>query len=172
MSRTATILIMPVVLAVFLLGYGYWTAISFGYLALTLEVGGHKITNAKIQFRGENKELLAKGHTDNAFGIVYLDHPETGSCEAMEKQAPFSSEARKNWQNCSDTVARWTVKWAPLIRFVNIESPSCNVQLLPASAESFREQWWLWWVPLPHIGGRPYTYFRVEIPLEKVKGCQ
>ncbi|MCU7835441.1 MAG: hypothetical protein KZQ83_09310 [gamma proteobacterium symbiont of Taylorina sp.] len=28
-------------------------------------------------------------------------------------------------------------------------------------------EWLLWWVPLPHIGGKPYSYFRASIDLEQ-----
>ncbi len=34
---------------------------------------------------------------------------------------------------------------------------------MPVLLEEFKDDWWLWWIPLPHIGGSPYTYFKLTL---------
>ena len=34
---------------------------------------------------------------------------------------------------------------------------------LPVTSHKSNGDWWLWWVPLPHIGGKPLTYYSLSI---------
>lgn len=40
---------------------------------------------------------------------------------------------------------------------------SCRLFDIPLKLRGRRDDWWFWWVPLPHIGGDPLTEFSAKI---------
>jgi hypothetical protein len=51
-------------------------------------------------------------------------------------------------------MSTWLVDWAGQVRFADGKFAQCDLKALPVSVHETRADWWLWWVPLPHIGGR------------------
>lgn len=154
-----------------ILSYGYWASRTHGYFYLTLATETQKILNAQVQFLDKQGSVLAEGHSDNTYGLVTAKHPEAGYCDSIEKQAPFSAEARKTWKVCFDEQVKWVIKWAPKVKFLNIASANCTLHLLPVNIRTYTDDWWLWWVPLPHIGGSPLTSFHFDIKIEAKNEC-
>jgi hypothetical protein len=37
---------------------------------------------------------------------------------------------------------------------------------VPVSVREYADDWWLWWVPLPHLGGPPYTNLELTVNLD------
>ena len=59
--------------------------------------------------------------------------------------------------------------WIGRLRFVTVSAGSCRIERLPVVVvESNGTTWWLWWVPLVHVGGKPYTSFSVSIQIDPV----
>jgi hypothetical protein len=54
---------------------------------------------------------------------------------------------------------RWQAEWAPKVGAMDIRFADCDVKKIPLTLRMSRDDWWLWWVPLPHIGGDPMTQF-------------
>jgi hypothetical protein len=55
------------------------------------------------------------------------------------------------------------IRRADRIRFANVKFARCELKRVPAILRESGDDWWLWWVPLAHIGGKPLTYFNVSI---------
>lgn len=60
----------------------------------------------------------------------------------------------------------WLIGWAGKISSANVKFASCDLKSVPVTLHKSQEDWWLWWVPLPHIGGKPLTYFNLSIRVD------
>jgi len=40
------------------------------------------------------------------------------------------------------------------------------VEKLPVTLSRNRHGWWLWWLPHPHIGGKPYTVYSASLKID------
>ena len=157
-----------------ILGYGYWRVSTYGWLYFDirdvspgLEQKYELIKNAKLTLFDSDGQKLAEGQSDNNVGVVYLLHPEVGYCVEEEKRAPFSTEFRQDWYDCYEKHAKWIVTWVRNTSHLNIEIDECVLNQLPVSVKEYRDDWWLWWVPLPHIGGPTSTYFSINLDIDR-----
>lgn len=146
------------IIAALILGYGYYHAATHGWLYITL-------TDNSVKPYGGNVRD-AELRLDHKFGVVRLIHPEAGDCSEAEQSASVSPEARDQWQKCFQTLSTWLVDWAGQIRSADIKFANCDLKAIPVTAHETRQDWWLWWVPLPHIGGKPLTYFSMSINID------
>ena len=151
--------------------YGYWRAISRGYIYLNLvDISNsdkpQPVFNAELILHNAVQEVLAKGKSDARLGIVRFIHPQFGSCEEEEKAATTSAEGRPLWDKCISAMFRWQSEWAPRVASLDIRFAGCDVKNIPLTLRESRDDWWLWWVPLPHIGGDPFTYFSTTVTVD------
>jgi hypothetical protein len=58
------------------------------------------------------------------------------------------------------------IGWAGRVRFAEVKFPGCDLKAVSVTLRESREDWRFWWVPLPHIGGKPFTYFSVSISVD------
>ena len=58
------------------------------------------------------------------------------------------------------------------VRAAALESGACRIERLPVTVTEYPDTWWLWWVPLPHIGGNPYTSFAIAIEVDRRSLCR
>ena len=98
--------------------------------------------------------------------MVRLIHPEAADCAATEQNASASSAARDEWQKCFKTLSTWLIRWADRIRFADVKFARCELKRVPVILRQSGDDWWLWWVPLAHIGGKPLTYFNLSINID------
>jgi hypothetical protein len=103
--------------------------------------------------------VLAHGKTIGGINHVRLLHPEVGDCHELERAAAFSTEARAGWQACFEALSTWTAGWAGKSRGVNLRSEDCVERHISVTVARYGADGWFWWVPHPHIGGKPYTYY-------------
>lgn len=158
--------------AVVVLGYGYYHAATHGWLHINLldtavKPYADNIRNAELRLLDGGGTTLAHGKSDDKFGVVRLIHPEAGDCAAVEQSATNSPEARERWQNCFQTLSKWLTGWAGNVRFADVRFADCDLKAVPVAVQRSSD-WWLWWVPLPHIGGKPLTYFNLTIRVDGV----
>jgi len=173
MSTFRRIVLSVLVVVSAILGYGYWHAKTHGALNVSMYDLSAKQTfallkDASVVMMDESGAVLATGTSDSRFGTVYLSHPEAGSCYEAERQAFHSSEGMDTWQTCFRQQATWVMQWVRQVRYVDVHWQDCSLAHVPVSVEEYSADWWMWWVPLPHIGGKPYTYFGLTIRLDPI----
>jgi len=163
-------------IVVAVLGYGYWRAWSRANISMIVSdmSGGPNSVPAfvaELTLRDAAGRLLAKGRSSARFGSVSFAHPQHGSCDAEEASAATSTEGRAQWDRCIGEKFRWQAGWVKEVSSLDIEFAQCRVAGIPLTLRQGRADWWLWWVPLPHIGGDPLTDFSAKILLDSVP-CQ
>ena len=127
-----------------------------------------RILNAELVFLDAASTKLAQGEAREPLGIVSIYHPKAGDCTREERKAPFNLEARKAWQQCFETKSRWLMTWIRDVRYVRVSMGNCLIDKVPVAIEEFKDDWWFWWVPLRHVGGSPYTYFKLTLWVDSV----
>ena len=159
-------------ITIVVLGYGYWharTHASFHIDMHLLTGPGEKpqdMPNAEITFLDESGKVLALGVSDEKSNFVRLLHPEAGDCHEAAKEAPSSKESRATWQKCFAQQSTWIPKWAKKVNQVDVLYKNKRFEKIPVTVSEYNSEWFLWWVPLPHVGGKPYTYFRATITVD------
>ena len=160
--------------AVAALGWGYWHAATHGALDvqvhdLALKNDGQaygRVSRAELAFIDAAGTVLASGSAGEPYGMVSIRHPAIGDCRREEREAFASPQAMENWRQCFETQSRWLVTWVPRARYASVDLGKCRIDKVPLSLEQSKEDWWLWWVPHPHIGGAPYTYFKLTLRID------
>ena len=157
--------------AALVLGYGYYHAATHGWLYINLMDTSIKpyagnIRDAEVRLLDGDGKLLADAKSDHQYGVVRLIHPEAADCAATEQNASASSAARDEWQKCFRTLSTWMIRWADRIRFADVKFARCELKRVPVILRQSGDDWWLWWVPLAHIGGKPLTYFNLSINID------
>ena len=157
-------------------GYGYWHQLTHGSVSISIydasaEKSFQPLREISVTLLDARGMALASGQSDPKHGVIYLNHPEVGSCYQAEQDAPFSGQGRTAWQQCFARQSTWVMKWIREVRQMTIRLPGCVLEHVPAGMTDYSDDWWLWWVPHPHIGGKPYAYFRISMRVDPV-GCQ
>ena len=160
-----------VTFAALILGYGYHHAATHGWahsslMDTSVKPYGGNARGAELRLLDGNGKFLADAKSDHKLGVVRLIHPEAGDCAAAEQSASVSAKARDQWRNCFETLSTWLVTWAGQIRSADVKFANCDLKAIPVVVHESRPDWWLWWVPLPHIGGEPLTYFSLSINID------
>jgi hypothetical protein len=160
-----------------ILGYGYWHAHTHASFHVQLDfkdADGQKprpIPGAEIIFLDAEGSVLAKGISDAHYNYVHLIHPTAGDCHEIEKSAPSSKEARESWQECFEHLSTWIPDWAGKVRQVDLRARGCRLKNIPVTVSRYNSDWYLWWVPHPHIGGKPYAYYSLRLTIAE-KDCE
>ncbi|MFW2364898.1 MAG: hypothetical protein ACN4GW_00655 [Desulforhopalus sp.] len=110
---------------------------------------------------------LATGTNDEKYNFIHLIHPETGDCLEAEIAASSTTDARTGWQRCFEHLSRWIPRWARKVHQVELTMGGCPAITIPVTVSHYNSDWFLWWVPHPHIGGKPYTYFTLYIEVNE-----
>lgn len=152
------------------LGWGYWHVRAYGDVNVSLNDVGLKTDRqlwgkavaADLELKNPSGATLARAKAEPPLGSVWIQHPVVGDCRQYEKQASIG-EGLAAWRQCIDTKMRWVPTWILQVGHARVALPGCTIEQAPVSVEAYRDAWWLWWVPLPHIGGSPYTYFSLAV---------
>jgi hypothetical protein len=153
------------------LGYGYWHAVTHASFNVTTHMvtgPGQKPQDmllAKIDFLDAAGNKLAQGFSDEKYNFVHLLHPQVGDCHEIA-QTSGTKAGRNAWQECFAQMSTWVPQWAEDVKMVDVTYQERLFEKIPVSVSSYNSDWLLWWVPLPHIGGKPYTYYRMRITVE------
>jgi hypothetical protein len=166
--------LLSVLLAIVVLGWGYWHSKTHATLNVSLHdvspntdrVSYDQVVNADIVFMDTNGVVLAAGRIREPYGLLSLSHPEVGDCSRFEREANSNADTRKSWQICFEATSRWLATWVREVRYATVLMNNCRIERVPILPEEYRDSWWIWWVPLPHIGGKPYTYFSLSLRVD------
>ena len=159
-------------IAAAIFAYGYWHVSSHGSLYVSvLDISDRKhprsIPDAEVRVLDSAGNELAQARAEGPYGVVHLSQPAAYSCQEVEKQAAFSPQAREEWDLCFERQSRWLMTWVREAKYVDLKSGTCRLQKIPISVSEYGDSWWTWWVPLPHIGGKPYTSFSIYITVDR-----
>lgn len=158
------------------LGYGYWHSVTHAACHVDMNIvtdraeGQRPIPKAEVTFFDDSGHVLAKGIGDDRYNYVHLLHPVVGDCREAEEGAATSREGRTAWEECFEELSTWIPRWAKYVRRAEVKYGECRFENIPVTFERRNTEWPLWWVPLPHVGGMPYTYFRSTLNIDE-KDC-
>jgi hypothetical protein len=165
------LLILVILCAV--LGYGYWHAVTHAgwYIDLQWVTEGERraqpMPGAEVTFLDDAGNVLARGTGDSQYNFLHLLHPEAGDCHEIEQAAVTSREARAAWQECFEKLSTWVPTWAKDVRRVEVLYGDCRFENIPVTLGGRNSEWYLWWVPLRHVGGKHYSWYRATISVNQ-----
>lgn len=141
-------------------GYGYWRVNTQGTINIHLrDIASHDqygpILNARLALFDASGKQLATGKTDGKFGVVLIAHPRAGYCGPDLQQSEYSK--------CFKALSAWMMSWARQVRYAELAFGDCRLQRIPLQFSVFQAGMLTWWVPLPHVGGDPYTMFSAAL---------
>lgn len=145
------------------LGYGWWHATTHAtfYLALTDAATKEKfgqVKDAQLLFLDGSGKVLARGKTDGKHGVAWVSHPAAGYCGP--------DLPREDYAPCFRAHSEWLPSWVPQVRAISIVTPRCRIERAPIRFSASRDSAWTWWIPLPHVGGTPYTNFNAFLQID------
>ena len=160
MRTIAAIILAITGLAAGVLGYGWWHSSRHATASVTLrdtaEPGKfEQLKGAQLAFLDEDGRVLARGKTDEKFGVVWVSHPTAGYCGPDLTQPAYAE--------CFRAHAPWLLTWIRAARYVSIATLRCRIERVPIYFSENRDSMWTWWIPLPHVGGTPYTHFNALV---------
>ena len=162
-------LVLALALIAVVLAYGYWHAKTHATLYVSWTDSSERsryqpILDGELSFMNASGEVVAKAKPEAPHGAIYVSEPGQYSCHEFEQLAFFSLEARDGWNQCFETQSRWLSKSAPEITSVIVQTGSCLLTMPVTLSKA--SDWWLWWVPSPHVGGTPYTHYSISISID------
>jgi hypothetical protein len=147
-------------IAALITGYGFWRVNTRGSIDIHLrdiesqeQLG--RVLNARLELLDASGKTLAVGKTDGKFGVALIMHPQAGYCGTDLQQSDYLK--------CFEALSAWMMDWARLVRYINIAFDNCRFQRIPLQFSVFQSGMLTWWVPLPHVGGDPYTTFNASL---------
>jgi hypothetical protein len=152
------------------LGWGYWHKVTHASLHVSIndvalktdrQLYGQVLT-ANVSLLDAEGKALAGGSASKPYGVIWIAHPVAGDC---------TTPGRPDWPQCFETTARWIPTWVKKVRYAAVSLPNCRIERVPVTLNEYGDDWWLWWVPLPHVGGVPYGYFEVSMQIDSTR-CQ
>ena len=78
--------------------------------------------------------------------------------------------SQQEYAACYEVHSAWASGWASRVRSATVTVGGCALGNLPVNVYSSNADWWLWWVPLPHVGGTPRRYFEHVVKVN-TKSC-
>lgn len=152
-----------------LLGWGYWHAVTHAWLVVMVSGADWRhmprLERLSLRFFDERGEALAAARLDG-IGELFHDNAPAGDCNALARLAHRSRADAGRWRRCSRELSRWVSGWAPLAHTVELRMDDCAPVMVVVRFHTVMDEWWLWWVPLPHVGGRPSTSYQLDLVVD------
>ena len=167
MNLRGTVALAAAGVAAAIAGYGYWHAATHATfdvnLAYKTDTGViNKMRNGQVEFLDDGGAVLARATIDTRYGVVWLAHPDKGQCGPDLTQNAY--------QDCFQAQATWIPQWVPAVRYANIAFEQCSLARRNVRLETNRDNLLLWWLPLRHVGGLPYTRYSATFAID-TRGC-
>ena len=160
MRPIVTLAIVFIGLAAGVVGYGAWHSAGHATLYVAVQDTAvpkkfEHLKGAQLAFLDEAGRVLARGKTDEKFGVAWTWHPSAGYCGPDLPQPKYSE--------CFRTHTTWLPTWVRQARYLSITTTRCRIERAPIYFSESRDSMWTWWIPLPHVGGTPYTNFNAYV---------
>lgn len=144
-------------------GFGYWHTRSHGTLYVHLQdkaranPQGH-VYNGQLVFYDADGKVLARAKSDDRWGVVWPEHPAAGYCGPE-----IGGEA---YQQCFRAHTTWLMEWVPHTRRAELRAGACHIRDIPVTVAAHPDNIFMWWLPLPHVGGLPRTNYSISITID------
>ena len=153
-----------------LLGWGWWHAQTHASVRVAINDVALKTPQRRwaglpagsLVLRDKAGRALAHGRITEPHGSVEFTDADAGDCGRFERQVPYDASARAGWQTCFEGLSRWQAGWAGAVASAGVVTGGCTIERVPVQARRDADGW-LWWVPLPHLGGTPYASYSFEL---------
>ena len=158
------------------LGWGWWHAQTHASVHVAINDVALKtpqrlwaeLGSGELVLRDAAGRALAHGRLTGPYGIVVFTDAAAGNCGRFERQVPYDAAARAGWQSCFESLSSWQAGWARQVATASVATGTCKIDAVPVEAGR-SDDWWLWWVPLPHVGGQPYTTYSMRLFIDSAK---
>ena len=158
------------------LGWGWWHAQTHASVHVAINDVALKtaqqlwggLKSGDVVLRGRGGRALAHGRMRETLGIVDFTDAAAGNCERFESGTPHQNAGRAGWATCFEDRSRWQAGWARDVASASVSTGACRIDKVPVRARR-HDDWWLWWVPLPHVGGTPYANYSFELFIDSAK---
>lgn len=159
------------------LGWGYWHAHTHASVTVRVEDYGLKTNkvaygtphDVTVRLLSPAGEELAVARSVEPLGYITAIHPshDIGNCEhrGIGATAADGRVPQGDYQSCYAVYSAWAAQWAPRVRRAHVQVGTCAVRDLPVIHSSSGD-WWMWWVPLPHVGGVPRRDFEFVVRID------
>ena len=173
MRTLAKLGLLVAVVAVLTLGWGYWHAMT--HASLHIHVDDHGLKSATqlygaphdvtLTLRDRSGATLASAKSVEPAGYILAVHPspDIGTCEHRTEPGDHAS--------CFKQYSAWSSDWAPQVHSADVSVGTCQLRSVPVRSSVSNDEWLLWWVPSPHIGGLPRRYFDLAIAVDS-RACR
>ena len=176
LGRRARLIALLAAALAAVLGWGWWHAQTHASVRVAVNDVALKtpqrlwadLESGSLVLRDGAGRALAHGRVTAPHRSVELVDAAAGDCARFERQAPFDDAARAGWQRCYEGLSRWQAGWAPDVATASVTAGACNIGLVPVQVRRDSD-WWLWWVPLLHVGGTPYAHYSFELFIDSAK---
>ena len=153
------------------LGWGAWQASR--HADVWLQVKDHAgrtphqlwvdLHDAQIVLRDEAGRTLAEATLAPPHGLPrYTGPPGAVDCLAAQ------SRGGSAYSDCIDAQSCWMASWAPRVVNAKVVAGRCVVEAARVDSKLYTS-WWLWWVPLPHVGGTPINHYTMQVHLDSAR---
>jgi hypothetical protein len=155
------------------LAWAYWHSMTHASLNLRVDDYGLKTDrqlygtphHVTLKFFDAANAFLAAAHSIEPDGYLMATHPDPKIGDCLQYQ-----NSPEDYKRCFALHSKWAADWAPRVRSATADVGTCSLGNLPVDLRSSNGDWWLWWVPLPHVGGVPRRYIELVVNVN-TKSC-
>jgi hypothetical protein len=153
------------------LGWGAWQAHT--HASVMLAVHDHAArdrnrlwvdaTQGTVELRDAQGGVLAQAVLTPPHGLPTWTGPAGAvDCRAQERAGGDA------WRRCWEAQSRWVARWAPRAATAQVRVEDCSLESVPIEQRRYTD-WWLWWVPLPHVGGTASTSWALGLHIDSAR---
>lgn len=172
----ANVLLAFAAVSALVLAWGYWY--SLNHASLQLRVDDYSLKSERqaygaphgvtLELRDNANVQLAVARSVEPQGYILAVHPsaDIGNCEHRGIRPSSSNGSQGDYATCYEQYSAWSATWAPRVHSADVSVGSCQLRKVPVTVHSSNSEWFLWWVPLPHVGGLPRKYFDFAVAID------
>jgi len=156
-------------LAAVVLGYGAWRAHT--HADVWLQVKDHagrtpqrlwrEATQARLLLRDAHGRSLVEATLEPPHGLPRYTGPAGAAVDCPAALGPA-------WHTCWQRQSRWIAQWAPRVVDARVDLGACVIEQVPV-VRRVDGDWWLWWLPLPHVGGSPVSHYGIDLHVDSAR---
>ncbi len=169
-SLDPRVFVIPAVLVATVLIVGRY-GVSTNYdLSVSLSASGDapgvtRVSSADISLRDDAGREVAGLVTDGEYGAAYLLRPAGTVCLRVEN-GDLRGDYGRAWMSCVKNQRKWLARELPKVTRVVVTRAGCKAESVTTFHVS-DDMAYVWWIPLPHVGGRPVKYVSLWLELDE-----